>query len=175
MYTNDLLSANEGLATFAAEIIQEELNNAGLEHVAGINTVDMGCGLGRVTAKLREQYPAGLYVGIDCDPRVLRMARKEFPDITFVSADVSNTKLESSSVSLVFSVHVLDYATRRMGSRRIHFPSMAREITRVLAPGGVYVAFDRHFDEVAFSEAFRALGFEEFEALYDECRLVQKL
>jgi ubiquinone/menaquinone biosynthesis C-methylase UbiE len=95
----------------------------------GMRVLDAGCGTGRVLAELPEWVGR---VGLDANPAVLEVARRR-PGITFVEGSIEALPFEDASFDAVISLDVLSDA--RVGDPR----AGARELRRVLRPGGVAV------------------------------------
>lgn len=99
-----------------------------------LRCVDLGCGSGDFTARLR---PFGFELhGVDISPNSIRLARERFPEISFHVGDIEDTQLEAGSFDVVVFSGVLH-----------HFPELERvvaECWRLLAPGGVALAYDPH-------------------------------
>jgi SAM-dependent methyltransferase len=97
---------------------------------AGRLTLDLGCGEGRLTPDLR-----GLghrVVGVDVAPTMVAAARKADPDGQYLQADVAALPFEDSFADLAIAFMTL-MDTDDM-------PGAVREIGRVLAPHGRFVA-----------------------------------
>ena len=92
--------------------------------------LDLGCGTGHQLAQLRAQGFAG--VGVDGSDRMLWHARQTQPDAGLCRSDVTRLPFADASFDAVLCVEVLRYLPST--------PQCAREIARVLAPGGVCVA-----------------------------------
>ncbi|GEK21826.1 class I SAM-dependent methyltransferase [Cellulomonas xylanilytica] len=91
--------------------------------------VDVGCGPGHLTARLRD---LGLDVsGIDLSPEMVRLARRDHPGLSFEVGSMTGLGLPDGSVGGVlvwFSlIHVPDEEV----------PTVVAELHRVLRPGGV--------------------------------------
>ena len=64
---------SEGQLKWALELI------AGLELTGGESVIDLGCGDGKVTARLAGRLPHGRVLGIDSAPSMIDLARQKFP------------------------------------------------------------------------------------------------
>ena len=96
----------------------------------GMTCLDLGCGNGSLTARLRD---AGLEVtGMDDSPDQIERARRDHPDIEFVRGDACDFTLERP-VDVVFSNAALHWID---GDRQ---PDMLACIYRALKPGGQFV------------------------------------
>lgn len=92
--------------------------------------VDLGCGPGNLTAKLRRRWPERALTGLDSSPEMLAKARKDFArtDITWAEGDIS-TWAPAERFALVFANAALHWV-----------PDHARTFPRLMqavAPGGV--------------------------------------
>ena len=113
---------------------------AEFENSAGLNVLEVGCGLGTDGAQFAK---AGAnYTGIDLTDAAVELARKRFDLFglhgKFQAADAENLPFEDNSFDLVYSHGVLHHTpdTRQA----------IREIHRVLVPGGRAVVMLYHRD-----------------------------
>lgn len=96
----------------------------------GMTCLDLGCGNGSLTAKLKE---AGLEVtGMDDSPDQIRKAKQDYPDINFIQGNACDFILDQP-VDLVFSNAVFHWIDRDMQ------PDMLRCVYQALKPGGQFV------------------------------------
>jgi SAM-dependent methyltransferase len=92
----------------------------------GRQTVDIGCGEGRLTRDLKEL--GHHVVGIDSSPSLIAAARKSDPSMDVRLADAAALPLDDASADLAvafMSLHDID-----------PMPAAVREAARVLEPGG---------------------------------------
>jgi ubiquinone/menaquinone biosynthesis C-methylase UbiE len=98
----------------------------------GGKVLDLGCGSGIFTYLLSRR---GLdAAGLDISPKLLDLARKNYPALTFVEGDVEALPFADGSADGVLLSGVVH-----------HLPEPARcaaEVFRVLKPGGRFMAFD---------------------------------
>jgi ubiquinone/menaquinone biosynthesis C-methylase UbiE len=94
--------------------------------------IDMGCGSGAFTGLLQQQgYRC---IGLDLSEGLLRMGRERFPGAKFVAGDVEALPFPTASLGGVLLSGLIH-----------HLPDpshCAREVYRVLKPGGHFFAFD---------------------------------
>lgn len=93
-------------------------------HADPVRVLDVGCGNGRYTGRLREAFPAAEVIGVDLAEGILASV----PEPTVV-ADVADLPFEDGSADVVLAMHML-----------YHVPDIGAaldELRRVLAPGGV--------------------------------------
>jgi len=112
----------------------------------GMRVADIGCGSGRLTARIAKQVgPNGDVVGIDVDPRALRAAEARAnaggaTNTRFILAGVGEGKLDRSRLDRVALVAVLGEIVNR--------DAAMAEIFQALKPGGMLsvteVALDPH-------------------------------
>ena len=106
----------------------------------GRSVLDIGCGVGGVDVALVETFGAGWVTGIDVEDTVLTAARRRIERhgltsrIGVLKVAPGPLPLPPASFDVVFSkdsiVHIADKA------------AMARDVSRVLVPGGWFVASD---------------------------------
>ena len=107
----------------------------------GDSVLDVGCGTGTlvITAKQRVGQ-SGVVVGIDASPEMIeraqRKARKAALDVRFQTAVVEALPFPDASFDVVFSTLMLHHLPRAVREQ------CAREMRRVVKPGGRIVAVD---------------------------------
>ncbi len=89
---------------------------------------DLGCGPGNVTQLLAERWPKADITGIDGSPDMLARAAADFPDMTWVEADL-NTWQPDGPIDVVFSNAALHW----LDNHAALFP----RLMGYLNPGGV--------------------------------------
>ncbi|HSH21820.1 MAG TPA: ubiquinone/menaquinone biosynthesis methyltransferase [Candidatus Caenarcaniphilales bacterium] len=104
----------------------------------GMRALDVACGTGKATADLAATVsPAGLVVGVDFSPHMLRMAKERYggrPGITFVLGDALN---------LPFGDAAFDAATILFGMRNLRdYRRGFAEMHRVVRHGGRVVCLE---------------------------------
>jgi trans-aconitate 2-methyltransferase len=90
--------------------------------------VDLGCGPGNVTAFLKDRWPEACLVGVDNSVEMLERARRDYPAIEFVDADIA-TWDPGRKLDLIYSNATLHW----LDDHRLLFPRLARDLER----GGV--------------------------------------
>ncbi|HWP27210.1 MAG TPA: class I SAM-dependent methyltransferase [Xanthobacteraceae bacterium] len=111
-------------------LLQACLRRLGL--ASGARVADLGCGSG-VFSNLLQQ--AGYdCVGLDISPKLVALARRKYPAVSFVEGDVERLPFPSASFDGVLLSGIVH-----------HLPDPAQcaaEVFRVLRRGGRFVAFD---------------------------------
>jgi ubiquinone/menaquinone biosynthesis C-methylase UbiE len=126
-----------------AKLLEDELANkpidraflmAFAELVGDGRVLDAGCGAGRVTAFLRD-IGVDVY-GIDLSPRMIEVARRSHPDLSFTVGDITQFAADDASLGGVLAW----YSTIHTPSAEL--PVVLREFRRVLrADGRLLLAF----------------------------------
>ena len=140
------------------------LNMAEKEHTP--NTVlDVGCGTGRLLRKARKYWPEAQFIGVDPAYGMIENARRLMPETKFYVSQAESLPLPDESVNLAFSTASFHHWQDQEKG--------LREIKRVLQIGGLFFLADfwlplglskiiRHFQSnnpSAIREAFRRAGF----------------
>jgi ubiquinone/menaquinone biosynthesis C-methylase UbiE len=103
------------------------------------DVLELGCGIGSVSAYLSEIYQMNV-VGTDFDPAQVDIARSNYPEnyrLQFRVEDASNLSFEDGSFDLVLSQNVFH-----------HIPAWdvaVYEVSRVLRQGGYFIWLDLVF------------------------------
>jgi len=111
--------------------------------------VDMGCGVGNMSARLQTRYGDANVLALDLSLPMVQLARQESPHIAHVCADAGILPLAHQSVDLIFANFLLPW--------HADFSALGREWRRVLRPGGILM--------------FTALGpdsFKEWRTLFSQ-------
>jgi SAM-dependent methyltransferase len=134
-------SANPGNRAMAAErqcLLARLLKAHDFIPLAGRRILDVGCGGGSILASFKDLGASSenLY-GVDLLPERIARAQESFPDIHFRFGNAENLTFQSAyfDLVLVFTVFssILDIEMSR---------NVAREVNRVLKPGGAIVWYD---------------------------------
>jgi ubiquinone/menaquinone biosynthesis C-methylase UbiE len=92
------------------------------------SVLDIGCGTGQLTARIRETLPAARVVGCDFSHGMLRHARPRSADIGWIQGDAARLPLQDGTFDAVVSTEAFHW-----------FPDQDAalgELFRVLSPGG---------------------------------------
>jgi len=114
-----------------ADELLAKLSLAGDERV-----LDLGCGDGKVTARIADELPGGTVVGVDLSQEMIEFAREHFPreehpNLSFAQADARELSF-AGAFDVVFSNATLHWVVD-------HKPVLA-SISRALVPGGRMLA-----------------------------------
>jgi SAM-dependent methyltransferase len=156
--SEDGLAVRQGLYDYKTP--EYDLPGVVIANIAGRpkRVLDVGCGNGRYTSRLREAFPDAEVIGVDLAAGILETV----PEPTVV-ADVTDLPFEDGSADVVLAMHML-----------YHVPDISAaldELRRVLAPGGVLfvstLASDdkREYVPIWREAAKTALGTEVRQAL----------
>lgn len=131
-----------------------------LAAAGGERILDLGCGTGQLTAEVGNS--GAVAQGIDKALSMVEQARRNFPGIRFDAADVTALPFSNGEFDAVFSNAVLHWVP---DARRA-----AAEISRVLKPGGRFIAeFGGRGNTAtlleAVYEALKSLGIHDPERL----------
>jgi ubiquinone/menaquinone biosynthesis C-methylase UbiE len=107
----------------AQDAVLRSLRHADLQRV-----LDVGCGTGQLTARLRSELPDAVVVGCDFSRGMLARAAERSPDVGWVQGDAGRLPFADASFDAVCCTEAFHW-----------FPDPERalaEFLRVLAPGG---------------------------------------
>ncbi|MCP2257845.1 Methyltransferase domain-containing protein [Streptoalloteichus tenebrarius] len=122
-----------------------------VEHVTRADgeplVLDLGCGPGSLSARLRARLPRARLLGVDADPLLLAMARAAHPEVgRFLDVD-----LTSADWALALGVDgPFDAAVSTTALHWLPEDALARlyrDLAGMLRPGGVFVNGDHLYDE----------------------------
>jgi trans-aconitate 2-methyltransferase len=100
---------------------------------------DLGCGPGRITALLAERWPVAEIAGLDASPAMLAAARRGFPALRFIEADLASWT-PAGPADLLFSNAALHW----LDNHRALMPRLLRQVR----PGGrLAVQMPRNHDQ----------------------------
>jgi ubiquinone/menaquinone biosynthesis C-methylase UbiE len=122
------------------------------------SVLDFGCGTGLSTAALAAALPsAGIVTGVDVSPESVRQARRVHRGdrLRFVEGDARVLPFDDGAFDLVFTACVFHHIEREL---HVHW---ARELARVLRPGGVLFLFEHNPRNPLTVRAVRACPFDQ--------------
>ena len=113
------------------------IDNLSIDQVSTI--IDLGCGTGRFTAALSDQFDANV-IGIDPSLKMLVQAREKHKNISFKQASAEQLPLSDDFADMMFMSMVFHHISNHEKS--------VRECHRVLRPGGVVFIRNTFADEI---------------------------
>lgn len=137
----DVIGASgESVEFFAAlkiDLMQRELATSAVSHI-----LDFGCGVGNTTREIAARFPRARTVGYDPSGESIAVARRlpapEGADTSFVTGDGRTLPFEDASFDAVFTACVFHHIEEK---DHAHW---ARELLRVLRPGGSFLIFEHN-------------------------------
>lgn len=111
---------------------------AGFDARPGHRVLDLACGVGAMSSRLRRAFPGVRLVGLDLSASQIAACRRNHPEVPLVRATGARLPFPDGAFDRVFCSWLLE-----------HVPSpvaILREVRRVLAPGGrcQFVEVDNH-------------------------------
>ena len=110
--------------------------------------LDLGCGIGSITAELKKFFPNTKVYGLDHQPQNIQLAAHSSPDCMFMVGDINSLPFQDKSVDVVFTGNIYDYmyipsdpTNTTTIFQGLYLPRVLSEIHRVLTPGGLYYPF----------------------------------
>jgi malonyl-CoA O-methyltransferase len=91
--------------------------------------LDVGCGTGYLTVRLKEHFPQSKIIGLDFSPGMLKVARPKHEGISWVLADGNNLPFSDGRFDILISNLAYQWAGDLSGA--------FTQARRVLAPNGV--------------------------------------
>ncbi len=93
--------------------------------------LDLACGSGGLSRKLKARFPSAAILGVDFNPRAIAYAKKKdkgIKGLSYRTADAQQLPLKDASVDVVIGLDMLDHVP--------DYNKCLSEIHRVLRPGG---------------------------------------
>lgn len=91
-----------------------DINHPGMKMLVDLASrsdkiLDLGCGEGTRLNLLAQDKKVA--IGVDISNKAIMLAKKTYPKLKFIEADLENTPLEDESFDLVYSAYVLEHLT----------------------------------------------------------------
>jgi malonyl-CoA O-methyltransferase len=136
--------------------LQREIGDRLLERLDYIKQtpariLDIGCGTGYVTRKMRERYADSQIIGIDLAPQMARTAAKHMPQSPALARlfrwgspfgdgrSPSNSFICADAEALPFQAESIDFAISNLTLQWCDPERVAKEVMRVLRPNGLFM------------------------------------
>ena len=116
----------------------DRVHRAVLRYAASLGepsvVLDIGCGTGRLLRAARTRWPSAQLIGVDPAPKMVEVASRLAPDITFRVGSGEDLPLPDASVDLALSTTSFHHWNDQVAG--------VREVRRVLRPGGHFILAD---------------------------------
>jgi ubiquinone/menaquinone biosynthesis C-methylase UbiE len=147
----------------------ELLRAAGLKTLAGLRILDVGCGKGATLRQYLEyEADAGRIWGIDLMPAYIQKAKSASPNLQLICGSASELPFPDCSFDLV-SQFVLFTSVLAADLK----DKIAREISRVLVPGGKLLWYDFAFNNPS-NPHVRGIGLSEVRRLFPDFSMTSR-
>lgn len=135
------------------------------EKLSRFRIFEVGCGSGGMLRSF-ERWGAdpSLCSGADIRQDVIELGRKISPNIELFRADCADTGMNASSYDMV--VQNITFSSVLDGAHR---KAMAREMARIVVPGGLVVWCDLRYDNPRNPDVV-GIGKRELKGLFPDCR-----
>ncbi len=145
------------------------LKREGLSHLSGLKVLDLGCGHGMWLCDLVRYgaRPADL-AGTDIIGERLESARALSPNMLLALADGAGLPFRAGSFDLVLQATVMTSVLDPEVRRR-----MAREMLRVLKPGGAVIWYDFRYDN-PWNRDVNGIRIGTIRELFPACRIAMR-
>ena len=157
---------NQAIAAERRRRMAALLRRCGLFPGAGSQVLEVGCGSGNILGGLLSWgVPAENLYGIDLLPERIAAAREAYPGIHFAAANAEQMGFQDGMFDLVLVVTVFSSILEEEMRTRV-----AREIDRVLKPGGAVVWYDFRYNNPA-NPHVRGVKKRQIQQLFPTCRV----
>ena len=111
--------------------ILDQITAAKRQNLNPLRILDVGCGDGVITKRLRDRFPEAEIEGLDIDGVRLDRARAYSQGVTFRQGDVNSLPYDECIFGIVLCHHVLEHV--------VDDTQVIKECHRVLVPGGLLI------------------------------------
>ncbi|MFH1420886.1 MAG: class I SAM-dependent methyltransferase [Candidatus Aenigmatarchaeota archaeon] len=175
-------------AESSAVSIQYALQRLELEHLTQNGVIlDIGCGDGKLSAKIAKRYPDAKVCGFDYS---VDTAKKNYPRGDFREGDIAHMPFDSSTITIATANNIFDYAAEskdlidahgtlsRVKPVTFKIAELENEARRVLVLSGLLILFEENIVNYLSPDEW-ALFDQHFESLHpfktDCLKLYKKL
>jgi ubiquinone/menaquinone biosynthesis C-methylase UbiE len=141
-----------------------ELTRRKMFPLAGRSVADIGCGSGTWLLEFAQWEASDLH-GIDLDESRVEQAKARFPSAELLVGDARHLPWQDSSFDLVSQFTVFTSILSSTVKRQI-----AREMWRVVKPGGVILWFDFRVNNPR-NKSVRGISSSEIHSLFPDCSI----
>jgi 2-polyprenyl-3-methyl-5-hydroxy-6-metoxy-1,4-benzoquinol methylase len=96
--------------------------------VAGARVLEVGCGMGRLSSKLRQ---FGKVTAVDLGVKIIETAQARYPDIDFRSGNIHTLDLPVNSFDVIVTLETLSHVPDQ--------PGFLHRLAELLKPGGLFL------------------------------------
>jgi ubiquinone/menaquinone biosynthesis C-methylase UbiE len=105
-------------------------------NAASLSGLDVGCGEGNFIDYLTRQKAIGFLVAIELDNQKLRFAKQQYPDFTYLNADVNTLNFKNDSFDYIIASEIIEHLPDPMNA--------IREIRRVAKDNAYFIVSVPH-------------------------------
>jgi SAM-dependent methyltransferase len=119
------------------------LRETKIKNAAETKILDFACGMGSITAEIRNTYDKAQLIGLDISEKAISHCARKFPDTSFVLADGFNAPFADATFDIIVCNNFWEHIENPF--------LLAREISRLLKDGGSLVLSTPsryHFDNL---------------------------
>lgn len=123
--------AYQEAAVLSKEVGEELLSRLEWMAIKPQVVVDLGCGVGELSARLRERYPAATVIAIDASDAMIQQTKRLTSQVLCVQAEASQLPFANQSVDLIAANLLTPWCD--------DLSSLLQEWRRVLRPDGLLI------------------------------------
>jgi len=99
--------------------------------------LDIGCGPGSLSARIRQRLPLARVIGVDSDPLLLGLAAANYPWLELIDTDLGSPQWTNELP--VFEVDAVVSTTALHWLRPEELAALYRNLAGIIRPGGLFV------------------------------------
>ncbi|MBI4053300.1 MAG: class I SAM-dependent methyltransferase [Candidatus Diapherotrites archaeon] len=101
--------ADDYLSEIPSNSVTRTALYAAINRTAGRKVLDIGCGPGIFFDGFRKNCKTKTYIGIDITPKMVKIAKKRFPEADFRKGDITKLDFKDAEYSICIISHVLEH------------------------------------------------------------------